>query len=150
MRNSAYLYFGFVLAIGACKPDRLRVSADSMSAKQVSGSDNLTCGSGGSLPDLVYTDITTDSSTDDQSGLQFTLKRHPDGWSGEVREAVGQLGGPRNLIELQLSGRDHLSFGFVKGSDTARFDGRISCDSIWGRWTPFPSIIQERKVFARK
>lgn len=99
--------------------------------------------------ELTFSDITEDSITGDRSGLQFTLKAQSGKLIGNVREASGELGAPSPLTDIAIGAGDRLTFASVTNTDTARFVGKISCDSLWGRWSPYPSVVDPHKVFRR-
>lgn len=133
------------IGISACTSDRPEPSERSQRVQSpVSGG----CAASKSAL-LVYSDIEEDSATTDQSGLQFSLERRPNGWVGTFQEAAGELGKVRALSEVEVGPASHVSFILVKGSDTSRFNGQFTCDSLWGRWAPYPTVVVDPKTFKR-
>ena len=118
---------------GAPAPTLLRCSAETGRADTV----------------LVYSDVETDSTTGDQSGVEISILRSVSPPRVTYREAAGELGASRVLARVKLGPGDSLRFEIPNRPDTARFVGRVSCDSLWGRWTPYPAITEDPKVFRR-
>ncbi len=99
---------------------------------------------------LVYSDVEKDSATGDLSGLELTLLTARTPWEGSVREGRGGMSKPWPLIGLLYDSSQHsLFFKLSKGSDTGFFQGRLSCDSVWGLWVPYPRDSVPGKAFRR-
>jgi hypothetical protein len=140
--------FSMVIMLLACgvKPDRSTAS-EANSKLWPSGSS---CNFGSrSTEELTFSDVTEDSITGDQSGIEFRLTEREGEVVGSVREAAGEFGKPTPLENVTLKQGARLSFILVTNTDTARFVGHISCDSIWGSWSPYPSVVDDHKVFKR-
>lgn len=101
--------------------------------------------------DLVYSNVATDSLTEDQSGFELMFRGTRRGWTGRFREATGELGRERPIADLSVdTSHRTVTFALPNGADTSRFEGQISCDSIWGRFqayrtTPF-ELVSFRRV----
>lgn len=99
---------------------------------------------------LSFNDLSKSEETNDVSGVEITLRRSEQGWSGSSRVARGQLGASIALHALRVdSSMTQLSFGVPTGTDTATFQGRLTCDSLVGRWTLYKTVVQDAKVFRR-
>ena len=149
MKRRLTVFLIGAVSVAACNSARDRnnpAKHEEFSANHFSHTCPTTAGSVGVLS---FDDLSTDATTGDQSGLQFEFTDTGATTVGTVREAAGELGGRTPLTDLVIGADDSLSFNDVTGRDTARFRGRFSCDSIWGRWAPYPTVIDEHKVFTR-
>lgn len=99
---------------------------------------------------LRYGTVSKSSETGDVSGIEISLQENQGRWSASARVARGELGGATPLLNTMVdTTAGTLAFALPQRSDTSRFDGHVSCDSIWGRWSPYPGIIDSAKVFPR-
>jgi hypothetical protein len=102
---------------------------------------------------LLFSDLSKSEETGDVSGAEFALTRDTTGtWRGTVRLARGQLGEARPLDSLvidSIGGAIHLQYSRGGSGAPALVDGRIVCDSIYGRWTPFPNDVVAHKTYWR-
>jgi hypothetical protein len=97
---------------------------------------------------LLYSDLSVSDVTYDASGTVFAFYRSATGWTGTIRQAEGELGDPEPLLSLALhpdSGTVRLSYSHGDSAGTVGyFAGKISCDSIYGDWTPYPGVTKKK------
>lgn len=96
---------------------------------------------------LRYSALKKDSVTQDLTGFEIMLRVSRGNWAGVMQEAVGQLGEPQNLRDLKVNPKTGvISFRYLNGADTASFEGRFSCDSLWGTWRPYPGVSLQQAI----
>ncbi len=104
---------------------------------------------------LVYSDFGVDTAyTGDISGVRMYIHRDSSGWSGDYQEAAGEWGSVHPGVEIDLNeATGSLSLNVPHGPDlpdTTRFQGTISCDSIWGTQTIYKAQGSHHIVYKRE
>ncbi len=137
-----------VLTVCDTKPQHDRVDAAAGAVTSTSSRTTSCLQSPGDS--VVFSDVIEAEVTGDLSGFEFTLVRTVEGWSGFSREATGEFGGVGALVSLMLDTLDHrVEFALPSAVDTAYFRGHLSCDSLWGLFTAYPSRPPRAKVYPR-
>lgn len=135
------------LALWACETNQTPSIATSQSpeAEAVLQLTDLSCLGSNTSRELVFTDVEVADETYDRSGSELTFLRDNGAWKGIVRNANGELGTPRPLISLSLDDKAGTAgFSFMHSTkDTLHFSGRISCDSVWGEWSPYRGVVEQ-------
>ncbi len=99
---------------------------------------------------VMFSDIDTARVTKDATGAEFLLHVGARGWRGEVRVAEGQVGSYLPIGELRYDGTSHsIAITFLRGSEAVRFQGFLSCDSLWGTWEQVRGAADSGRVFHR-
>lgn len=99
---------------------------------------------------VQFGEVVSDTTTGDVAALVFRLSIADSGVTGEFSEAAGAFGPMEPLTDLSLDlRRETISFAYGDGENRSQFAGRISCDSIWGRWVLGPTQVVEGKAFRR-
>ena len=99
---------------------------------------------------LVFSDVIVSSLTGDASGFEIGLQLVDTAWSGWSREATGEVGPRSTLAELRVDDSQHaVQFAIPNGPDSARFTGRISCDSLWGMFKPYRATSERYVAYQR-
>ena len=94
---------------------------------------------------LTFGSFLRDSVTQDLVGTEVTFVVTGPHWTGSIRDAKGELGSARPLIDVRFDRVEkRLAFRYQNAPDTASFAGRVSCDSIWGTWKPFRGVSLAR------
>lgn len=100
---------------------------------------------------MVFSDMEQDTeSTGDIVGLEVVFQDSAGSWIGHARQADGELGSWRRLLDLVLDPRDRrLSFVLPADSDSARFNGTISCMRVQGELRAFQAVFGEELMLPR-
>lgn len=133
-----------LIAIGAC--DRqARLPEDSQS----SALDPLACWRSVSIDSVVFSTVLRDPATLDLSGVELRFDpRRP--IAGQYREAAGEFGEWVPLADLEVDTQAAtLMFTLPGATDSSRFVGRWSCDSLWGEFRAYRNTAVEALVFRR-
>ena len=101
---------------------------------------------------MLFSDLSVSEETHDASGTEFAIE-HDSAlrWHGTVRVAEGELGTPHPLVALtidSIGGAISLAYSEGASNPVVRFSGRVTCDSIFGEWRPYPGIVK-RKTYRR-
>jgi hypothetical protein len=116
---------------------------------------NLTCFRPESLGRsgfIQFGESAFDSTTGDVTGLTFRFAIADTGITGSALDITGDPAAvesdPFNELILDLhTGKTH--FAYEEGENRGQFDGMISCDSLWGRWEPYPNQVRANRAFKR-
>jgi hypothetical protein len=99
---------------------------------------------------IRFGDVASDETTGDVAALVFHLFIRDSVLMGEAIEATGEYGPPESLADLHLDVVNQtIQLAHGAGKNRSTFSGRLSCDSIWGRWEPYPNQVREAMVFRR-
>jgi len=99
---------------------------------------------------VQYGEGSSDTTTGDVSALAFRFTITSAGMTGEAVEVTGDAVESDPLTELAVDVRkETIQFAYEEGENRARFLGAISCDSLWGRWEPYPRQVRPNKTFKR-
>lgn len=107
-------------------------------------------GSCGGADSLIFSNVVSDSETEDLSGEEIVLRRAGNGWSGSSREAAGEFGASMPMSAVEGSSiPGPIAFTIPDDRDTAVFRGIVYCDSLIGesrefRNTPFNHVTYKR------
>jgi hypothetical protein len=104
----------------------------------------------GGADSLVFSDVVSDSETQDVSGTEIVLARRGAIWAGSSREAAGEF--LRRVPLLAVNGDTvpgPISFSMPDEKDTAVFRGAIYCDSLAGELRDFRNTPFEPVTFKR-
>ena len=97
---------------------------------------------------LRYTDIRDEG--DDLAGFLFEFRLRGDSVDMQFSEASGEIGRRRPVARLRLGvSTDSASFVLANGSDSSRFVGRVSCDSLWGTFRAYRTSVGAPATFLR-
>lgn len=101
---------------------------------------------------LVFSNVERSEETGDLSGTAYRFECSESGrWRGDVRLARGEMGDPMPIeVDVMSHLSDSLRFHFGTGDALTTFDGRISCDSIWGRVSMFDSAVVVSRIYRRQ
>src|SRR5688572_9370088 len=94
---------GGTLSIAGCQPSGEAVQQAPSSQQAQATTAMASCMAPDSLQrGLSFNDLTKSEETNDVSGVEITLRRSQQGWSGSSRVARGQLGSSVPLHNLQV------------------------------------------------
>lgn len=104
----------------------------------------------GAVITLVFSDVLVSPETGDASGFEISLQASDAGWEGWFREATGEYGPRTPLAELAVDTTVlHVKFAIPNGPDSSRFSGRLSCDSLWGRFRAYRTTPERSVTYLR-
>lgn|GEM_PF-6646514 len=99
---------------------------------------------------LTYSNVITSDITGDMSGLEFAFRWNGGVWEGTSRKAAGELGLPRPMEALLVDSASwSISFMIPNSRDTSRFQGSLSCDSLWGTYKTYRTSRDRITSFRR-
>lgn len=133
--------------LGACEVNQTPSIAASQSLgveASVQRSD-MNCFGDNRVRELAFSDVEAADETYDRSGSELTFLRNNGAWHGIVRNANGELGDSLPFVSLGLDDRAGIAnFSYMHSNrDTLHFSGRISCDSVWGDWSPYRGVTEQ-------
>lgn len=99
---------------------------------------------------LIFSNVVTDSETEDLSGEEIVLRRRGLDWSGSSRVAAGEFLGRLPLVAVTASSvPGPVSFSIPDGADTSVFQGKIFCDSLAGELREFGNSPFQHMTYNR-
>lgn len=153
MRTTTLSRLAFAFFSSACAGERPPASDDLRPGppRQPVVRQSLACIDRGANHTLIYSAVERDPVTQDLSGFEVMLLNSPRGISGgSFREAAGEFGPSRPLTELRFdSATAMIAFAMPMNADSSRFEGRFSCDSVWGTFKAYPTTPADSMVLHR-